>query len=46
MNRTIAIASLVSLLSAPFASTASAQATLELTDFLVMPMTGSPDGKG
>ena len=46
MNRTTAIVSLLSTLMAPFVAPASAQATLELTDFLVMPMTGVVEGKG
>jgi hypothetical protein len=46
MRTLIRAASLALAISVACASTAGAQATLELRDFVVMPMTGLADGKG
>ena len=45
MNNTIRVACLALASCVVCAPAASAQATLEISDYLVMPMTGSVDGK-
>ena len=46
MDKRLRIACLTLTVSASWLSTAVAQATLEIKDFVVMPMTGKVDGKG
>jgi Glucose / Sorbosone dehydrogenase len=46
MDKRLRIACLTLTVSASWLSTATAQATLEIKDFIVMPMTGKVDGKG
>src|SRR5213593_93242 len=46
MDKRLRIACLTLTVSASWLSTAVAQATLDVEDFLVMPMTGLVDGKG
>ncbi|PYR60063.1 MAG: hypothetical protein DMF91_13115 [Acidobacteria bacterium] len=46
MDKRLRIACLTLTVSASWLSTAIAQATLEIKDFVVMPMTGKVDGKG
>src|SRR2546425_13101503 len=46
MYKRLRIACLTLTVSASWLSTAVAQATLEIKDFVVMPMTGKVDGRG
>src|SRR2546426_4763360 len=46
MDKRLRIACLTLTVGASWLSTAVAQATLEIKDFVVMPMTGKVDGKG
>src|SRR5436309_15170705 len=46
MDRRLRIACLTLAMSVSWLSTSLAQATLEIKDFVVMPMTGKVDGKG
>src|SRR2546428_509819 len=46
MDKSLRIACLTLTVSASWLSTAIAQATLEIKDFVVMPMTGKVEGKG
>ena len=46
MDKRLRMACFALAVSASWISTAVAQATLEIKDFVVMPMTGTVDGKG